>query len=108
MSHAEPLVPRGAAFFPIPDPGPTRNYVFVLVPGFTLLAFSSAVEPLRIANQLSQHPLYHWQVLSASGQAVTCSAGIPVGVLPVALSPRAKTLFGWMSSSGNVMNFGRD
>lgn len=80
MSHDEPLVPRGAAFFPVPEPGATRNYAFVLVPGFTLLAFSSAVEPLRIANQLSQHPLYHWRVLSASGQAVASSAGIPVGV----------------------------
>ncbi len=80
MSHDEPLVPRGAAFCPVPKLGPTRNYAFALVPGFTLLAFSSAVEPLRIANQLSQHPLYHWRVLSASGQAVVSSAGIPVGV----------------------------
>jgi AraC family transcriptional regulator, carnitine catabolism transcriptional activator len=80
MSNSEALVPKGAAFFPVPEPGPTRNYVFVLVPGFTLLAFSSAVEPLRIANQLSQQPLYHWRVLSASGQAVASSAGIPVGV----------------------------
>ena len=80
MSQDEPLVPRGAAFFPIPEPGPTRNYAFALVPGFTLLAFASAVEPLRIANQLSQHPLYHWRVLSASGRAVTSSAGIPVDV----------------------------
>lgn len=49
MPHDEPLVPRGAAFFPVPKPGPTRNRAFVPVPGFTLLAFSSAVEPPRIA-----------------------------------------------------------
>jgi AraC family carnitine catabolism transcriptional activator len=80
MTHDEPLVPKGAAFFPIPMPGPTRNYAFVLVPGFTLLAFASAVEPLRIANQLSQHPLYHWRLLSEAGNAIVSSSGIPVGV----------------------------
>ena len=80
MSGQNPLVPQGAAFFPVPSPGPTRTYAFILVPGFTLLAFSSAVEPLRIANQLSQHPLYRWQLQSSTGQAVISSAGIPVGV----------------------------
>jgi AraC family transcriptional regulator, carnitine catabolism transcriptional activator len=80
MMQNEPLVPKGAAYFPAPDPGPTRNYAFVLVPGFTLLAFSSAVEPLRIANQLSQQPLYRWRVLSESGKPEVSSSGIPVGV----------------------------
>lgn len=80
MLNGEPLVPKGAAFFPVPDPGATRSYAFVLVPGFTLLAFSSAIEPLRIANQLSQQPLYRWQVLSETGEAVVSSSGIPVGV----------------------------
>lgn len=79
MSDFETFVPIGAAYFPVPDPGPTRQYAFVLVPGFTLLAFSSAVEPLRIANQLSQQPLYRWQILSETGQAVRSSSGIPVG-----------------------------
>ena len=79
MSDFETLVPIGAAYFPVPNPGPTRRYAFVLVPGFTLLAFSSAVEPLRIANQLSQQPLYRWQILSETGEPVTSSSGIPVG-----------------------------
>lgn len=75
-----PLVPKGAAFFPVDNPGPTRSYAFILVPGFTLLAFASAVEPLRIANQLSQKPLYRWRLLSETGEAVISSSGIPVGV----------------------------
>ncbi|MDG1129142.1 GlxA family transcriptional regulator [Seohaeicola saemankumensis] len=79
MSDFEALVPIGAAYFPVPDPGPTRHYAFVLVPGFTLLAFSAAVEPLRIANQLSQRPLYRWQILSETGAPVLSSSGIPVG-----------------------------
>ncbi len=80
MTQSEPLVPKGAAFFPVPDTGATRSYAFILVPGFTLLAFASAVEPLRIANQLSQQPLYRWRLLSQSGEAVASSSGIPVGV----------------------------
>ncbi len=73
-------VPQGAAFYPVPFDGQTRAYGFILVPGFTLLAFSSALEPLRIANQLSQRPLYSWRILSENGGAVLCSAGVPVGV----------------------------
>lgn len=80
MPHKEPLVPKGAAYFPVADAGPTQTYAFILVPGFTLLAFASAVEPLRIANQLSQRPLYRWRVLSETGEAVVSSSGIPVGV----------------------------
>ena len=80
MTGQDPLVPQGAAFFPAPNSGPTCTYAFILVPGFTLLAFASAVEPLRIANQLSQQPLYRWRVLSETGGAVVSSSGIPVGV----------------------------
>lgn len=79
-ANGDPLVPRGAAFFPVSTPGPTRTHAFVLVPGFTLLAFASAVEPLRIANQLSQQPLYRWRVLSETGAAVASSSGIAVSV----------------------------
>lgn len=88
MIDSEPLVPQGAAFFPVETPGETRKYAFLLVPGFTLLAFSSAVEPLRIANQLSQQPLYQWRLMSEEGAAVASSSGIsvctdgPLGPLP--------------------------
>lgn len=78
MAEHDPVVPKGAAYFPVPDPGPPQSYAFVLVPGFTLLAFSSAVEPLRIANQLSQRPLYRWSVLSETGAPVASSSGIAV------------------------------
>ncbi|MWP36971.1 transcriptional regulator, AraC family with amidase-like domain [[Luteovulum] sphaeroides subsp. megalophilum] len=76
-THA-PLVPPGAAYYPVQSAGDTRSYAFLLVPGFTLLAFSSAVEPLRIANQLSQKPLYRWRVLSEGGRPVASSSGITV------------------------------
>lgn len=79
----DPLIPAGAAYVPVAHPRPTRHWVFCLTPGFTLLAFSSAVEPLRIANQLSQRPLYRWRVCSDQGGPVESSAGIPVQTEPL-------------------------
>lgn len=70
-------VPAGAAFFPVAG-GQTHSYAFLLLPEFTLLAFSSALDPLRIANQVSQKPLYRWQVLSADGGPVASSSGVSV------------------------------
>jgi transcriptional regulator GlxA family with amidase domain len=72
-------VPRGPAFCALAKPGPTRTYAFILVPGFTFLAFASSIEPLRIANQISQRPLYRWIVLSETGQPVESSSGIAIG-----------------------------
>jgi AraC family carnitine catabolism transcriptional activator len=87
-------VPKGAAFLPVENPGPTRSYAFILVPGFTFLALASAVEPLRISNQLSQQPLYRWRLMSESGEPVASSSGIPVGVDgPVAPLEKGVRLF---------------
>ncbi|MCG8692249.1 MAG: GlxA family transcriptional regulator [Minwuiales bacterium] len=49
---------------------------FFLVPNFSLICFSSAVEPLRSANRLSGRTLYHWELISASGTSVMASGGI--------------------------------
>ncbi|PKP73700.1 MAG: GlxA family transcriptional regulator [Alphaproteobacteria bacterium HGW-Alphaproteobacteria-6] len=76
----ETLVPQGAAYYPVAEPAPTRHYAFLLMADFTLLAFSAAIEPLRIANQLSQRPLYRWSVLSEDGQPVRSSSGVHVAV----------------------------
>jgi len=80
MTANDPIVPLGAAYFPVRPGSPTRAYAFLLVPGFTLLAFSSAVDPLRIANQLSQQPLYQWRLMSETGAPVASSSGISVCV----------------------------
>ena len=74
------LVPAGAFSFPVKNPKDTRWFGFLLLPEFTLLAFSAALDPLRIANQLAQKPLYGWQVLSEDGMAVSSSSGIDIGV----------------------------
>lgn len=48
---------------------------FLLMRDFTHLAFSCALEPLRIANFVSGAPLYDWVLLSGDGAAVECSNG---------------------------------
>lgn len=78
MPTSATLVPQGAAYYPVAADDAPRKYAFLLLPGFTLLAFSSALEPMRIANQLSQKPLYQWQLLSETGDPVTSSSGVPV------------------------------
>lgn len=51
---------------------------FVVVPRFSMIALTSAVEPLRIANRLSGRELYQWPLFSMDGQPVTASNGMPL------------------------------
>ena len=53
----------------------TQHFAFALVDEFSHLAFSCAVEPLRIANLISGEPLYQWSFLSEDGERATCSNG---------------------------------
>ena len=53
----------------------TTHFVFLLVEEFSHLAFSCALEPLRIANLVSGKPLYRWSLVSANGRDATCSNG---------------------------------
>ena len=52
-----------------------QHFTFVLVEEFSHLAFSCAVEPLRIANLLSGETLYRWSFASEDGESATCSNG---------------------------------
>jgi transcriptional regulator GlxA family with amidase domain len=53
----------------------TQHFSFFLLPEFTHIAFSCALEPLRIANLVSGKPLYRWTLLSDDGRTATCSNG---------------------------------
>lgn len=48
---------------------------FLLMPGFSMMGFVSAIEPLRVANRF-QPGAYHWVVLSLDGGAVMASNGM--------------------------------
>ena len=54
------------------------QFGFLLVPNFSMIAFSSALEPLRMANYVSEQTLYRWQCISVDGQPVQASNGLSI------------------------------
>lgn len=57
-----------------------ETIAFLLVPGFSAMAFFAAIEPLRVANRLAPAPLFAWRLASADGYAVEASNGMRVMV----------------------------
>ena len=53
---------------------------FLLVPNFSMLAFASAIEPLRAANRMSGESLFSWVISSPTGAAPEASNGVRVDV----------------------------
>lgn len=53
---------------------------FLLVNEFTLISLSSAVEPLRVANQLAGRDLYTWELLGEGPATQSCSDGFAVNL----------------------------
>jgi transcriptional regulator GlxA family with amidase domain len=53
---------------------------FLLLPKFSMLAFLSAVEPLRVANRLSSRDLFLWRAYSVDGEPVEASNGMRIMV----------------------------
>jgi transcriptional regulator GlxA family with amidase domain len=51
---------------------------FLLLENFTMISLASAVEPLRMANQLSGRELYRWCTLSLDGSQVRASDGLQI------------------------------
>ena len=72
------FVPKGAARFLMDYDHAPRDVYFLLLPKLTMLAFSAAAEPLRIANQITNKELYRWFILSEDGLPVPCSNGIEI------------------------------
>lgn len=61
---------------PAPKGAPTIG--ILLVPGFSLMAYASAVEPLRAANRLAYRELYRWRHFSVDGEAAEASNGATI------------------------------
>lgn len=57
---------------------PTYRYGFLLVDKYSMIAVSSAIEPLRMANRLSNSNLYDWPVLTLDGKPVAASNGLMI------------------------------
>ena len=63
--------------FDDPNEVPTK-LGFLLIENFSLMAFTSAVEPLRSANRMAGRTLYEWRLYSIDGGPVSASNGIQV------------------------------
>lgn len=71
----------GDARQPHLDP-PTESFVFLLVPGFSMMSLASAVEPLRSLNRLAGKDAYRWTLASLDGSGVEASNGITFDAKP--------------------------
>lgn len=60
--------------------GPKRTVLFLLIPDFSMIAFATAIEPLRIANNVAGEEVYRWRLASADGHEVRASNGVAVAV----------------------------
>jgi len=76
------------------DTHPSKAYAFLLIPGFSTLGFSCALDALSLANH---HPsgrkFYRWRLLSETGAPVEAYNGVKIAV-DSALTPleRGETL----------------
>ncbi len=57
---------------------PPQEVGFFLLPGFAMMGFSAAIEPLRSANRLSGDQLYNWSMLTIDGAPQQASNGIEI------------------------------
>lgn len=58
----------------------TRNFVFLLLQNFSMMPFTAALEPLRLANRETGKDLYRWTLVSEGAQPATASNGVVVQV----------------------------
>lgn len=61
-------------------PALKRSIVFYLVPDFTMMAFATALEPLRAANRMLGFEAYRWRLASIDGGPVRASNGVECAV----------------------------
>ncbi|RWK55929.1 GlxA family transcriptional regulator [Mesorhizobium sp.] len=59
------------------DP-PVCRIVILLVPEFSQLTLSSFIDPLRVANSVSDRTFFEWAVSSTDGGTVECASGMSV------------------------------
>lgn len=52
---------------------------FLLIDGFSMIAFANVLEPLRMANYIEGKSLYHWRLAGLTGNQTAASNGVKVG-----------------------------
>ena len=51
---------------------------FLLIPNFSMSAFTAMIEPMRLANYSTGRTLYEWEILSRDGEPVIASNGVRI------------------------------
>ena len=95
--QVEHFIPKGAASYKIDYDGPPKDFYFLLLPKLTMLAFSAAVEPLRVANQIAKKELYRWFTMTEDGLPVVCSNFVKI-TPDSALKPIPKEAYSFVCS----------
>lgn len=55
---------------------PIYRFAFITLDNYSMIALSSAIEPLRMANQLSRRDVYQWKIVTLDGQPSVASNGL--------------------------------
>jgi transcriptional regulator GlxA family with amidase domain len=55
---------------------PHSKFAFLTLPRYSMIALSTAVEPLRMANSLTGEPVYEWSIVSLDGLPTAASNGL--------------------------------
>ena len=63
------------------------HYAFLTLPNYSLIALSNAIEPLRMANQLTGQNAYECSVVTLDGQPVAASNGLQLEMSLVKAQP---------------------
>ncbi|UUP18408.1 GlxA family transcriptional regulator [Nitratireductor thuwali] len=60
--------------------GTGRQFAFLLVDKFSMFSLAAAIDTFRSANRLLGYDFYSWTTVSADGEAVMASNGIPIKI----------------------------
>ena len=55
-----------------------RHFGFLVLPGFSLIAFAAAIDTLRLANRLHGSEIYTWETITPTDDRVRASNGIEI------------------------------
>lgn len=58
------------------EPLPLQRFVFLTLPNYSLIALSSAVDALRMANRVAQQEVYEWTLATLDGLPAAASCGL--------------------------------
>jgi transcriptional regulator GlxA family with amidase domain len=64
----------------MPSHSTPQVFGFMLTEQFSMIAFTAAIEPLRLANRVAGRTLYEWHLYSADGVKAVASNGVAVSV----------------------------